>query len=175
MGFVGRDRVELDDLPGCQGVRVGFPFDRFHGIGDERLDLEQPIRVDGAAELVADLETVIGARVVRGGDVDRAAGLFIHHREGDDRGGGGSIRQVDFQPVAGQHLGHGRGKILAVEAFVVTHHHPLALPAFFEQVIGEALGAAADIVEGVVLGDDAAPAIRTKSNFEGHRVTPEIR
>ena len=121
---------------------------------------------------IADLETVIRAGVVRGGDVDRAAGFLIHDREGDDRGGGGAVGQVDLQAVAGQHFGHGGGKVLAVEAFVVPDHDPLALFAFFEQVSGKALGAAADVVEGVIFGDDAAPAIRTKCDLERHAVPP---
>ena len=64
MGFVGRNRVKLDDQGGGLGIRVDFPFDFLYGIRDERFDLEQAVRVDRAAELVANLKAVVRARVM---------------------------------------------------------------------------------------------------------------
>ncbi len=140
--------------------------------GMKDFDLEQTGRVDGAAGLVAHLEAVVGGRVVGGGDVDRPAGVLVDHGVGDDRGGGGAVGEVDPEPVGCQDFGDGRGEEFAVEALVVTDDDPFARVALVEQVTGEALGAAADVVEGVVFGDDAAPAVGSECDFEGHKCSP---
>ncbi len=112
---------------------------------------------------------------MRGGDVERTCSAHIHHRIGDDRGGGGAVSQMDLEAVGCQHFGGGSGEEFAVEALVVPDDDPFAFLPFFEQVRGETLGATADVIEGVFFSDDAAPAVCAERDLEGHESPPGIK
>ncbi len=104
-----------------------FDIDPLHcltRVWDQRLDPLQPLRVDRSAVRVADLEAIVGGRVMRGCDIHSAAGFFIHNSKGDHGSGGGAIGEVDVQAIAHQHFSRGRRKILRVKAFVVSHYNP---------------------------------------------------
>ena len=105
---------------------------------------------------VAHLEAVVGRRVVAGGDVDRAQSVQMHDLEGDGRGRRRPHAEMDWDAVAGQHLGRGQGKGAAGEALVVAQHHAARQLGRLEavaQVAGKALRAAPHVVEGIVLAD----------------------
>ncbi len=128
----------------------------------------ESLRVNRAARLVADLEAVIRGRVVAGCDVDCAHGLLVHYRVGDDGGGRRAIGQPDFQLVARQHFRHRRGKMFTAKALVVPDHDPLSLPALLQKIVRKSLRATAHVIEGIFLGDHAAPAVCPECDFERH-------
>ena len=110
----------------------------------------------------------VGGGVVRSCDVDRAAGLFLHHGKGNDRGRCCPVCQVDIQPVTDQHFGGGGGEILRVEAPVVPDDDPAPGEALFKQVGCKPLRGTAQVVEGVVFSDDSAPAVGAEFDFVCH-------
>ena len=61
--------------------------------------------------------------------------------------------------VGEQDLGGGLGEVLAGEAAVVADHDALGRGALVADVLGDALGAAADVLVRVVVGDARAPAV----------------
>ena len=62
------------------------------------------------------------------------------------------------------HLGGGGGEVLAGETAVVGEDDATRLLTSFHHVFGHGLGAAADIREGVVVGDLGPPAVRAEDD-----------
>jgi hypothetical protein len=58
--------------------------------------------------------------------------------------------------------------MFTAEAFVVSNYNPLPLFALLQKVVCKSLRTAAHIIEGVFLGDHAAPAVRAECDFESH-------
>ncbi len=164
MGEVGRRRIETLHQTLSLGLVQRQALYLRDG-GDVGLDFFQPVGSNRAAVLVPHLEAVIGGWVVAGGDVDCARRSQRHHSMADDRGGGGSLGEVDMDVVGGQHLGHRRGEVLRGEAAVVAHHHALFSHPLIKQITSKALGTAPDVVESVILSDLTSPAVGTEFDF----------
>ena len=79
IGFTGIENNHLA-IPHC--VIQGEALHIRHRLRDGALDAQQPVGVDRTAVRIADLESVVGGRIVRGRDVDRAARLSyrLRHR-----------------------------------------------------------------------------------------------
>ena len=113
----------------------------------------------GAAGVGLDLEAVVGPRVVAGGDDDPRSGPHLAGEEAADLGRHRVGRREGADAVRRQHLDAGRGEMLAREAAVVAHDHAAFGRPGLVEVLGDAAGAAAHVVEGELLGDGGAPAI----------------
>ena len=161
MGVVGGTRVEALDQALRDAVVEGDArraargpscLDRgFEGVDDLRR------RAAGVFGLV--LEAVVGAGVVGGGDDDGAAGVLVEDGVAGDRRGGGGVEDVGLDAVGGDDLGAGGGEVLGAEARVEADDEAAFGEAGRLQVARDALGAVADVLERVVLGDDGAPAV----------------
>jgi hypothetical protein len=84
------------------------------------------------------------------------------HGVADDGGGGWLGREVDLDAVAGEHLRSGGGEVLGGEAGIVADDQAAAGGPGLLEVIGDALGAVADVLEGELLPDDGPPAVRAE-------------
>ena len=102
-------------------------------------------------------------------DVDRACGFLVHHGIRDDRSGRGAIRQPDFEAVGRQHLGHRCREMFTTKTLVVADNNGFSLFTVFDQVLCESLRAAAHVVEGVIFGDKASPAVGAEYDFVRHK------
>ena len=70
------------------------------------------------------------------------------------------VRRVGDRDVAReQDLGGGRGEVLRGEPAVVGDDDALRLLAPLDDVLGDAVGAAADVLEREIVGDPRAPAV----------------
>ena len=168
---VSRGGVETLHLPGGLGLGEWDALRSGRVVGDQGFDLFQPAGGDRPAELVAHLEAVIGGRVVRSGDIDGSRRLPGDDRVGDDRRGRGSGGQMHLEVVGCQDFCHRGGEVLGVEAHIIPDHDALPLAALLLHVTGKALGAAAHVVEGIVFGDQPAPAVGSKYDFSRHRAS----
>ena len=83
--------IKFDDLTGSFRFFVCFSLYIFNIIGNTAFDFYQPVRVNGTARLIADLESVVCGRVMTGGDVHRAGGFLVHHGIRDNRCRGGFL------------------------------------------------------------------------------------
>src|SRR5437667_2139087 len=72
-------------------------------------------------------------------------------------------------------LGGGRGEMLGGEPAVVRDDDALALLASFDDVASDAVGTAAHVLEGEVVGDPSAPAIRAEDDRRGRRCLHDRR
>ena len=164
---VGRRGIVLADQTRLDPRVEVHPPDTGNRGRDLRFDGLEPVRVNRAAVRIAHLVAVVLRRVVAGRDIDRAQRPCVGHAEGDDRGGHTAAAEVDGDAVAGQHLGRGRGEILGPEALVAADHSPARELGGVSrlQIVGKALGAATDVVEGIVLGDAGPPAVGAKDDI----------
>jgi hypothetical protein len=156
--------IKSPDRALLQGAGKRRVLHLHHISGDRRFDLFELVRRDGRAVGIAHLEPVVGSGVVRGGDVDAAAGFFKTNRVGDGRGGGGPVGEEDGKTVAGEHLGGGGGEMLRVETPVVADYNLPPAQSAAQKIIGESLSAPFDVGEGVILGDPSPPAVGSKAN-----------
>src|SRR5204863_4095040 len=79
--------------------------------------------------------------------------------------GGIAIAQERFETVGGQDLGGSQGELAAEKARVVAQDESLrGRCGNGFQVIADGLGGEANVVEGEIAGNEAAPAARAKFN-----------
>ena len=102
-----------------------------------------------------------------GGDVDRAQRAEMDDLKRDGGGRRRSLAEMHRDAVAGDDLGGRQGKVTAGEALVVADDHAARQLSRLEgvaQILGKPLGAAAQVVEGIVLTDLAAPAVSAEND-----------
>ena len=98
-----------------------------------------------------------------GGDYGATSSVTGHQVEADDRRRRGPVTQVSRHLVSCSYLGYGGREVLRREARVVPDDKPPGSQALIDQQVGCPLGTEADVLEGVVLTDDGAPAVRAES------------
>ena len=185
------DGGEVDELGELLEV-VGLGIDLPALVGADDGGLEAPalgeqrvhIRLDGLGHVGCggravpggELQSLILEGVVAGGHVDAADGLLEPDGVGDDRGGRGPVADERGDAVGFEDFGGGEAEFLAEEAGVAAEDEDgLALGDFGRgilalrvQVVGDRLGGEADVVEGEVAGDEAAPAAGAEFDGGGH-------
>ena len=144
---------------------AGPPF-----VGDRRLEDRQDVGPRGGPGRRLDLEPVVGPRVVAGGDHDPGRGAPL-----DDL----VARHLGRDGVAGDRRpgcrGRGAtsaaavGEVLAREPAVVGDDDTLGLLAAFDDVVGDPVGAAPDVLERVLVGDPGSPAVRAEDDLRRGR------
>ena len=105
------------------------------------------------------LEAVVGAGVVRGGDHDGAARLLVEDGVAGHRRRGGRIEDEGLDAVRGDNLGAGGGEVLRGKARIEADDDASSGEPRVLEITRDSLRAIAHIVEGVVFGDDRAPAV----------------
>ena len=122
-----------------------------------------------------DLEAVVDPRVVAGGDDDARGGAalddLVRAHLGRDRVRGEGDRDV----VGEDHLRGGRREVLRGEPPVVGDDDALRLLAALDDVVGDAVGAAADVLEGELVGDPRPPAVRAEDDRRRGRARRVVR
>ncbi len=106
------------------------------------------------------------------GDHDAAGRAQVLHRVGESRSRGVIVGKTNRDTCARQHFGDGFGEIARGKARVVPHQQALADVLMLVRVVGDGIADAAHILEGVIVGDDAAPAIGAEFDFRCHHLYP---
>ena len=106
-----------------------------------------------------DLEAVVDPRVVARGDDDAGRGAALDDLVRAHLGRDGADGERDRDVVGQQDLGGGRGEVLRGEPPVVGDDDALRLLAPLGDVVRDAVGAAADVLEREVVGDPRPPAV----------------
>ncbi len=161
-GVPGRLEREAADLAGL-----------LHAL-DLGLDLGEDLGVRATAGGAAVLEAVPLGGVVAGGDHDAAGGTVVDEVIADDGRGGGGGAADDGDAVAGEDLDDGVGELGGEEAGVVADDDGGSGEPLLLVVVGDALGAEADVAEGELLRDDGAPAVRAEpeADIDGGHASP---
>ena len=167
-----RDEVEVGEA--LNGFEVGgqeVDFRNGRGLRDARDGLAEK-RLDGrdhgglarAAIPALVLDAVPLRGVVRGGDHDAAGCAALAHAAAERRRGRDGVGEQDGNAGGRDDFSAGAGKILRAEARVVADAEAFGrifLGRAFAgvDVGGDGLSGGADIREGEVVGDEAAPAV----------------
>ena len=106
-----------------------------------------------------DLEAVVDPRVVAGGDDDAGRRAALDDLVRAHLGRHGADREGDRDVVREEDLGRGHREVLGREPAVVGDDDALGGLAALDDVGGHAVGAAADVVVGELVGDPGAPAV----------------
>ena len=77
---VGWRGIELGNAACSSCVIEVLALDLLDGFRDQAFDPLEAIRIDGAAEFIADLEAVVGGGIMRGRDIDGTGGLPLDDR-----------------------------------------------------------------------------------------------
>ncbi len=132
-----------------------------------RLDLLRHLRQCGRAVRRGVLDPVVLRRIVRRGEVDRAAGLQLPHPISN----GGRRRRLrnhhGLHTVRRQHPGRLRHKHLAQKARIAAHQHGLRT-RLRGHILRDAGHRAPNVAQGEVFRDDRAPPRSPKFDFGGH-------
>ena len=107
-----------------------------------------------------------------GGDGDCAGRLLVDDTVADDRRRRCLRGQEYSDAVAGEDFGGGGGEVFRGEAGVVADDEPPAGDSGPLGVIGDALGAVADVGESEVLSDYGAPAVGTELDRVDYCLAP---
>jgi len=99
---------------------------------------------------------------VAGGDGDCAGRRLVDDSIADNGRRRNPWGQKHSHAVAGEDFGGGGGEFLRGEAAVVADDEPPAGDSGLLGIVGDALGAEADVGKGEVLSDDGAPAVGTE-------------
>jgi len=84
---------------------------------------------------------------------------------GDNGRGGVAVAEHRGEAVVREDFGGGEGEFTSKKPGVVTHDHGFGFGGGDRlEVVGYALGSEADVVEGEIAGDEAAPAAGAKFN-----------
>src|SRR5699024_5088761 len=139
--------LTVDDAAVRQGcVKISGLHRKAVHRGDGLLDLVRGFQGDLAAVGPVDFVAVVLGGVVAGGDADARAAAIVPHRPGQGGGGFQPGVQVGGDAVGRQHTGGLAGKDVALDAAVVADGR-LFGQAGGVQVIGQALGGLADVVD----------------------------
>jgi hypothetical protein len=112
--------------------------------------------------LILEFKAVPDAGVVAGGNDDGPAGFFRQNAVADDWRRRGFRGKVGFDAVPGDYFRGGGGEVLGGKPGIVPDDQPaVGQPRFFK-VIGDSLGAVADVFKGEILGNDRPPAVRAE-------------
>ena len=123
---------------------------------------------NSAAVIGANLEAVIGWRVVAGGDIDAAPRRHVQDGVRNDRRGHRSRRQIDVDIICRHHFGDSGGKVFAMETVVVADNDATVCIAFFFEELRKGMGDTAHVGKGVILSNDATPTVRPEFDFVCH-------
>jgi hypothetical protein len=105
---------------------------------------------------------------VAGGDHHAAGRAQIFYRVGKGGRGCVVVGELDRNAGPGDDLRRSLGKAARAKARVIADDDPV-LRVFILQHIGrDGPSHAADVLEGIVVGDHAAPAIGTELDFRNH-------
>ena len=168
--FVARIRIEALDEPGRLGIGERPALDPGPAVDRELgLDDAEDVRARRGPGRRLDLEAVVDPRVVAGGDDDPGGGSALDHLERAHLGRDGVDREGDRDVVGEEDLGGGGRKVLRGEAAVVGDHDALARLAPIDDVARHAVGAAAHVLEGELVGDPGAPAVGPEHDRRGRR------
>ena len=127
--------------------RVDLVLDRLRDLGQRRRAVRR-----------RELQPVVLGRVVRRGEVDRAHGLAADGLERDARRRHVARAEKRLNAVERQDLGRLGRELLREEARVVGDDDAASFLSALLEVVGDPLGGDADVLEGEVFSDDAAPA-----------------
>ena len=175
------DRGEVDELAELLEV-VGLGIDLLALVSADNRSLEAPaggfegrhIGLDGFRHVGrgrgsvprGEFQPLILGGIVAGRHVDAADGLPVADGVGDDGRGRGPVTDERGKAVRFEHFGGGEAEFLAEETGVAaedqdgltTGDFRFRISNFGFQIVGDRLGGEADVVEGEVAGDEAAPA-----------------
>ena len=98
------------------------------------------------------------------GDHEAASRSALPHKQRNCRCRTGLVRQKNGSAAGGNQLGDGGSDAVRGEAMIVADDDALARVLAAYHVTGDGLGYHACVREGEVFGDNAAPAISSKSN-----------
>ena len=162
--LVPEARVGVEDLDEARVDGIGVIATRRQLVGrvlvHRGLDGGEHLRRGGAAGIGLDLEAVVRPWVVARGDDDAGARPELAGEEAADLGRHGLRRREAADVVRRQHLDAGACEMLGGEPPVVADDDAAVRGAGPLEVLGHPPRTAPDVVEGVVLGDGRAPAIR---------------
>jgi hypothetical protein len=85
---------------------------------------------------------------------------MVDNRIGDHRGGGCAVGKQHPQTISRKDFGGSHGKILGLEALVISNHELVASFSMIEHIGGKTLRTSPNIVKRVIFGDFTAPAVR---------------
>ena len=134
---------------------------------DPRLDDRQDLGAGRGPGRRLDLEAVVDPRVVAGGDDDAGRRAALDDLVRAHLGRDGVDREGDRDVVGEQDLGGGLGEVLRREPAVVGDDDALGRLAALDDVGGDAVGAAADVLEGELVGDPGPPAVGAEDDRSG--------
>ena len=129
----------------------------------------------GRAGRRLDLEPVVRPRIVAGGDDDPGRRASLDDLVSSIWVGTAWRGESDGDVVGEEDLGGGGGEVLGGEPAVVGDHDALGLLAALDDVAGDAVGAAADVLERVVVGDLRSPAVGPEDDRRRLRRLGDVR
>src|SRR5205814_9487443 len=105
---------------------------------------------------------VVGGRVVARGNIDGADGVSRLDAEGDDRRRNSPSAEMNRNVVCREDFRRRGGEMLGTKPAVAAYDDPARYRCGRErcfEILGKSLRAASDVIERVVVGNSAAPAV----------------
>src|SRR4029079_6757716 len=169
-------RVVALDEPCGLGVGERPALDRGAAVaGDLGLDDLEDLGAGRGSARRLDLETVVGPRVVAGGDDDARRGAALDDLVARHLGRHGAGRVGDGNVVGEEDL-RGRGREeLRGETPVVGEYDAFGFLAAVDDVAGDAVVAAPDVLERVVVGDLGPPPVGAEDDRRRGRGFGDVR
>ncbi len=103
-----------------------------------------------------------------GGDHHSARGAEVLYRIGKRGGGSVIVGQKNVDAGSGQGLRNSFREIARLEARVIADNQTFAYVFMLMDVVGDGVADATHILEGVVVGDNAAPTVGSEFDL-GHK------
>ena len=104
--------------------------------------------------------------IVAGGDDQTTGGFTLAHEEGDRGSWAGLVGEPDGRSGGADGIREGRCDVVGGESVVVTDQHALAGIFAAHDVSRDGVRDDARVGESEILGDDAAPAIRSEVEWK---------
>jgi hypothetical protein len=168
--FNGGEIGELDDGSDVRGLEIDFFNSCFLPLGSRLIELRLDAFHDGwrgrSAECAFEFDTVPVPGIVARRDHDPASGSGLFDGERNGRSGRVIVGKTHGNARGGENLSGDACAILRGKASVIADNDAVLRVLVLKNVRGDRAGDAAHVVEGEVVGDNAAPSVGAE--FDGH-------